>query len=52
MNTLTNMLLANPVMNPWEEYTHFDYDQVKCEKMPKDHYADHQVNMIDRHFDS
>jgi len=32
MNKMTELLLANPTMNPWDENSNFNYDQNKCIK--------------------
>jgi len=37
MNAMTELLLANPLMNPWDDNSNFDYDQSKCVKAQNPH---------------
>ena len=44
MNSVTNLLLNNPDLNPWEANNNFDYDQSMCVKGTRDTVeSDHQV---------
>ena len=46
MNSMTELLLANPLMNPWDENSNFDYDQSKCIKAQNPHKDDeHKVSV-------
>ena len=43
---MTELLLANPLMNPWDENTNWDYDQSKCIKAQNPHKDDeHKVSV-------
>ena len=46
MNSVTELLLNNPNINPWDHNNNFDYDQSKCIKGPRKYVeTDHQVNV-------
>ena len=47
MNSVTELLLNNPNINPWDHNNNFDYDQSKCIKGPREYVeSDHQVNAV------